>query len=210
MYSGTGSTITTLYSLIGDGTGSGLTAAPVGTPDANGNLIGTHANPINPLLGPLTNNGGPTSTMAVLAGSPAIDAGSNAFAIDPNTYVPLADDQRGNLFNRISGKAVDIGAYELPTASTPPVITNYTTPGNVPTSSVIQIGTESLLFVNQHGTIAIGYWTSATQAVVPDWAPGQAVGVTGDPAVWVAVWKKWITKSRSFCSGNSSVLDTIW
>ena len=35
-------------------------------------------------------------------------------------------------------------------------------------------------------------------------------GVTGDPAVWVAVWKKWITKSRSFCSGNSSVLDTIW
>ena len=34
------------YSLIGDNTGSGLTAAPVGTPDANGNVIGTSATPI--------------------------------------------------------------------------------------------------------------------------------------------------------------------
>jgi hypothetical protein len=30
-----------------------------------------------PLLGPLQDNGGPTQTMALLPGSPAVDAGSN-------------------------------------------------------------------------------------------------------------------------------------
>jgi hypothetical protein len=59
----------------------------------------------DPLLGPLQNNGGPTLTHALLAGSPAIDA------------VPLADcsgvtdDQRGVL--RPQGPACDIGAFEL-------------------------------------------------------------------------------------------------
>src|SRR5262249_55070772 len=34
----------------------------------------------DPLLGPLQDNGGPTFTMALLAGSPALDAGDNAAA----------------------------------------------------------------------------------------------------------------------------------
>ena len=34
--------------------------------------------PLNPLLAPLGNYGGPTQTMALLPGSPAIDAGNNA------------------------------------------------------------------------------------------------------------------------------------
>jgi hypothetical protein len=57
----------------------------------------------DPLLGPLQNNGGPTQTMALLAGSPAIDAGDNTGA--PDT------DQRG--FARIVGGAIDIGAFEV-------------------------------------------------------------------------------------------------
>lgn len=56
----------------------------------------------NPLLGPLANNGGPTLTMALLPGSPAIDAGSAIGA--------PATDQRGIL--RPQGPGVDIGAYE--------------------------------------------------------------------------------------------------
>jgi hypothetical protein len=60
-------------------------------------------NNTDPLLGPLANNGGPTLTMALLPGSPAIDAGDNSAA--PPT------DQRG--FPRPVGPAVDIGAYEL-------------------------------------------------------------------------------------------------
>jgi CSLREA domain-containing protein len=58
---------------------------------------------INPLLGPLANNGGPTDTQALLAGSPAIDAGDNA------TCLPT--DQRG--VTRPQGPACDMGAFEL-------------------------------------------------------------------------------------------------
>ena len=59
-------------------------------------------NNTNPKLGLLADNGGPTLTMALLPGSPAINAGDTAAA--PPT------DQRG--FPRPSGLAADIGAYE--------------------------------------------------------------------------------------------------
>ena len=70
------------FSLIGDNTGTGLAEAPVGMPDANGNLIGDPDGMgiIDPMLSPLSNNGGPTETHALLAGSPAIDAGDPDFA----------------------------------------------------------------------------------------------------------------------------------
>src|SRR5262249_28583471 len=68
-------------------------------------LTGTKAAPLNPLLSPLGNYGGPTQTMALLPGSPAIDAGNNAL-------IPagVTTDQRG--FNRIVNATVDIGAFE--------------------------------------------------------------------------------------------------
>jgi hypothetical protein len=53
-------------------------------------------------IGPLANNGGPTLTMALLPGSPAIDAADPAAA--------PAIDQRG--FPRPAGAALDIGAFE--------------------------------------------------------------------------------------------------
>src|SRR5262249_60736280 len=56
----------------------------------------------NPLLGPLQDNGGPTPTMALLPGSPALDAGCNSNA--------PATDQRG--FARIANGTIDIGAFE--------------------------------------------------------------------------------------------------
>jgi hypothetical protein len=59
-------------------------------------------NGIDPLLGPLANNGGPTATCALLPGSPAIDA------VKDNSYP--ATDQRG--FRRPFGPAGDIGAVE--------------------------------------------------------------------------------------------------
>ncbi len=71
--------------------------------DASIALTGTGSRTnINLLLGPLANNGGPTLTMALLPGSPAIDAGS---AIG----TPLTD-QRG--VARPQGPGVDIGAFE--------------------------------------------------------------------------------------------------
>jgi uncharacterized Zn-binding protein involved in type VI secretion len=55
------------------------------------------------LLGPLADNGGPTLTHALLAGSPAIDAGDDAAC--------PATDQRGVL--RPVGASCDIGSFEL-------------------------------------------------------------------------------------------------
>ena len=90
------------FNLIGDGTGS---AGFTGGSDQ----VGTGGSPIDPLLGPLTSNGGPTETHALLTGSTAIDMA------DPITFP--AKDQRG--VNRPDGSLVaiggvpDIGAYEL-------------------------------------------------------------------------------------------------
>jgi hypothetical protein len=60
-------------------------------------------------LGGLTNNGGPTETMALQTGSAAIDAGS------PDCPPP-ASDQRG--IKRPQGAACDIGAFE---STSPPI-----------------------------------------------------------------------------------------
>jgi hypothetical protein len=60
---------------------------------------------IDPRLGPLQDNGGPTPTMALLPGSPAINAGDN-------TNAPLWD-QRGASFRRIVHGTIDIGAFEV-------------------------------------------------------------------------------------------------
>lgn len=62
---------------------------------------------LDPLLGPLQNNGGPTFTLALLVGSPAINAGDNSVLNNPFSIVT---DQRS--FRRKSGVAVDIGAFE--------------------------------------------------------------------------------------------------
>ena len=58
----------------------------------DGNIVGTPTVPIDPLLGPLQNNGGPTETMALLPGSPAIATGNVALAVDANGS-PLTTDR---------------------------------------------------------------------------------------------------------------------
>ena len=69
-----------------------------------GPLVGTAASPKNPRLAPLASNGGPTKTMALLPGSPALDAAT--------VLVPgLATDQRGFPIVGVP----DLGAYEAGT-----------------------------------------------------------------------------------------------
>ena len=75
------------------------------------NLIGKSQSPMPPgtlsgcpMLKILDNNGGLTQTVALRAGSPAIDAGSNPLG--------LQNDQRGSGFMRGTGNAPDIGAIE--------------------------------------------------------------------------------------------------
>ena len=68
------------------------------------NFIGTLGSPVDPMLAPLADNGGPTQTHALLDGSIAIDSGTpfGNFAVR---------DQRG--FDRNVGTATDIGAFEF-------------------------------------------------------------------------------------------------
>lgn len=92
------------YNLMGNN--SGCTINPI-----TGDLIGTSTDPINPALGPLQNNGGTSLTHALIANSPAIDAGNPA-SPGSGGNACLSTDQRG--ISRPVGTACDIGAFESP------------------------------------------------------------------------------------------------
>ncbi|HEX5037239.1 MAG TPA: DUF4215 domain-containing protein [bacterium] len=106
------------FNLIGNETGcDGLFAG-------SGDQAGTSATPINPRLGPLADNGGPTLTHALLTAptvSPAIDTANSAgcFSNDANNGSLLTTDQRGSPRPQDGGPAgptparCDIGAFEL-------------------------------------------------------------------------------------------------
>jgi hypothetical protein len=123
------------YNLIGNAGGaSGFTAT---------DLVGTGANPIDPQLGQLQYNGGPTQTMALLAGSPALDAG------DPAQLG--AADQRGVI--RAGG--VNIGAYQASASAF--VITAPTT--DVTAGTPFDVTVEA---VDIFGQAALGYTGTVT------------------------------------------------
>ena len=66
----------------------------------------------DPLLGPLQNNGGPTETMALLPGSPAIDGGNRSGCTDSQGHL-LKTDQRGMPRpDKEDSSGCDMGAYE--------------------------------------------------------------------------------------------------
>jgi predicted outer membrane repeat protein len=69
--------------------------------------------------GGLQNNGGPTQTIALVPGSPAVDAiplSPTNYCTAANGTTPFATDQRGGA--RPQGPACDIGAFELEGVST--------------------------------------------------------------------------------------------
>ena len=69
-------------------------------------------NNTNPKLGPLQNNGGPTQTMALLPGSPAIDAGNPSGCTDGHGHL-FKTDQRGKPRpDPEDTGGCDMGAYE--------------------------------------------------------------------------------------------------
>jgi CSLREA domain-containing protein len=116
-----GGTVTLLGSIVADSTGAddsntsnctGAISEVAGyNLDGDGSCALSQPTDIagsEPLLGPLADNGGPTQTEALLAGSPAIDSGGSAAVGCP------AVDQRGQSRPDEGGDAgsCDIGAYE--------------------------------------------------------------------------------------------------
>jgi hypothetical protein len=114
-------TLTLQNSIVADNP-SGGNCAGNGTFISNGynlssdntcNFTGTgDLNDINPKLGPLQNNGGPSQTMALGAGSPAIDAGNPSGCTD-NHGILLKSDQRGAPRpDKEDTGGCDLGAFE--------------------------------------------------------------------------------------------------
>src|SRR5215207_6035360 len=101
------------YNLIGDSAGDAAsTSLPI-------MFQATDILDTPPMLFPLGDYGGPTPTHAVQPGSPLIDAGRQAFAIDLDG-LPLQTDQRGSGFPRLVGNGVDMGAFEVQAPPPPP------------------------------------------------------------------------------------------
>jgi hypothetical protein len=115
-----GAFTSTGYNLVGK------TNRCTGFSGASHDLLGSIAAPLDPKLGPLQDNGGPTPTMALLTGSPAIDQGSSPL---------LTTDQCGHqrpfefasIPNPPGGDGSDIGAFEV----NPPVLIGGQSAGNL-------------------------------------------------------------------------------
>jgi hypothetical protein len=137
---GSGATVTLANTVIADNNGTadcfgGVTSSGYNIVENPGNctLSQNDLTNLDPKLGPLQDNGGPTFTQALLSGSPAIDAvpvGANGCG------TTLTSDQRG--VTRPQGPACDVGAFEVAaTDTTPPVIT---VPANITTTATSLAG----------------------------------------------------------------------
>jgi hypothetical protein len=91
--------------------------------DGGGNLFG-----LDPLLGPLGDNGGPTPTLLPAAGSPVVNAG------DPGFAGPATLDERGR--PRVVGGRVDMGAVEYSAGMLQFSAANFQVAENVITATV--------------------------------------------------------------------------
>ena len=120
----------------------------------DGNIVLTSLTDLG--LAPLANNGGPTQTMALLPGSPAIGAG--VIADYPGTTTPITTDQRGDPLDTPNP---DIGAFQ--TQGSTLIVLSFSGISN----QSITYGTSS---VTVSGTLADG-----SQAPV-----GETVAVTLD------------------------------
>jgi len=112
-FSGSGVLLSTGYNIIGNNADAVINSQPT-------DQIGTPTAPIDPLLGPLADNGGPTLTHALQPGSPAINRGDPAAP---------PQDQRG--YSRLG--VPDVGAFEFD--GIPPTVL-----GNISTRAFVQTG----------------------------------------------------------------------
>ena len=186
------------YNLIGDADGaSGFTAT--------GDQVGTATSPIDPLLAPLGDYGGPTQTMALLAGSPAIDTGDNTLVpIDPSTGLPFTTDQRG--FARIVNGAVDIGAYEDQVDVTTPANAQTATAGSVAT---VNLGSFADSAINPgNSSIVVDFGDGSPTMALLNVAPGSLGSVTHTFAA-NGTYTVTVTATDQFSDSNVGTLAVV-
>jgi hypothetical protein len=127
----------------------------IGNIQGGSGFVDTDLLNVNPLLGPLQNNGGPTMTMGLLAGSPALNAGDPA-------QLGVAD-QRGV----VRSGGVNIGAYQASASAfvlTTPATTTAGTPFNVTVKAVDTFGQTALGYT---GTVTFSTTDTNPAVVLP-------------------------------------------
>ena len=178
------------YNLFGDVTGATFT----GTTTSN------VVNP-NPLLGELSDNGGPTQTIALLAGSPAIDKGFGGGLSTDQRGLPRLFDNAG-IANAPGGDGADIGAFEsqsgtpvLPSLSIGDVNQNE---GNSPTNNTASFTVTlskassqsvSVAYAAANGGATAGSDFTATSGTLTIPA-GQRIGTISVPIVGDTAFEK--------------------
>ena len=180
--------LSTGYNIIGNNADAVINSQPT-------DQIGTPASPIDPLLGPLADNGGPTLTHALQPGSPAINRGDPA---------ALPQDQRG--YGRLG--VPDVGAFEFngirptPTPTPTPTATPTATPshlGNISTRAFVQTGDNVMIggFIVQ-GTepkrvIIRAIGPELTQYGVPNALANPTLELHDDTGALIASNDDWVT-----------------
>ena len=183
-----GSFVSKGHNLIGETDGS--------TGWVGSDLTGTMAAPLNPLLAPLGNDGGPTQTMALLPGSPAIDAGSNSL-------IPSGVTTDGRGLTRIVNGNVDIGAFESSgftfafTSGSGQSAGGWPTSGEFSAPLVVTVTAK-----NSNEPVAGGQVTFTAPA------SGASAVLTGNPATISASGTASVTATRNGVAGSYIVSAT--
>ncbi len=188
------------HNLDSDGT-SGLVDG------MNGDLVGTATSPINAKLGALLNNGGPTRTMALRPGSPALDAAACSDA----EGAPLTVDQRG--FPRAQVTGCDIGAFEnqaptliCPAAQNCPGGSSHAGPVTSLTAKVADADGDALIVIwSVNGTPSQTNYVAATHPPKPT-----AVTFTAQFSPGTNVVTVWVSDGKAVpvtCSTSVIVRD---
>ncbi|MBX7105147.1 MAG: hypothetical protein K1X57_13785, partial [Gemmataceae bacterium] len=173
-------TVTMKTSAVGSNTGFAMT-------DQGGNL----AFGADLKLGSLASNGGPTQTIALLSGSPAINAGSNPAA--------LATDQRGLGFNRSVGQT-DMGAFELQSSIAPAKVQSISINGGATQRS--RVTTMSITFDQNVGTPSAAAFQLQNQKSLLLPTLAAAVDNSGPTTVVTLTFSGSSTESASLADGR--------
>jgi hypothetical protein len=159
-------------SLIADNPGGNCSLTYLATVSAGYNLdsdgtcsfTGTGDLTVAPLLDPagLASNGGPTQTIALEAGSPAIDHVPDASCTDL-TGAAVTEDQRGD--PRPSGAACDTGAYEYSEGI--PIAAKLELSGSSPTSTSFTLTATFNTSMTIDPTQAVSLTIGSYQVTIP-------------------------------------------
>ena len=160
--------------------------------NGDGDFTGNYIDGLNPLLGPLTNNGGPTPTMVLLPGSPAKSFGNSTAAAG------LTTDQRGLGYLRVVNGAVDLGAYEDQTS--PPQITSAT-------NTIFGIGSAGNFTFTISGTPAPGINAAG---LLPNGVTFNGSQLTGTPAAGTAGYYPLVITATNGLSPNATQYFTLF